>query len=101
VFQGGARDEEYLAVMSTSREWDDLALLLDTLKKLKADALIISVPLPGVSSEKHELSRAARSYFYRRVENMSVERGFQVETFSDHDMDQEFIVGATTHLTTK
>jgi D-alanine transfer protein len=101
LVQGGARDEEYLATMSASREWDDFALLLDTLKKLKADALIISVPLPGVSSEKHGLSRAARSYFYRRVENMSVEHGFHVQTFSDHDLDQGFIVGATTHLTTK
>lgn len=101
LLQGGAHDEEYLAIMSSSQEWDDFALLLDTLKKLKADALVIGVPLPGVSSEKHGLSRAARSYYYRRVENMSVERGFHVETFSDHDMDQEFIVGASTHLTTK
>ncbi len=101
LLQGGAHDEEYLAVMTSSQEWDDFALLLDTLKKLKAEALVIGVPLPGVSSEKHGISRAARATYYRRVENMSMERGFHVETFSDHDMDQEFIVGATTHLTTK
>lgn len=101
LLEDGRADGEYLSTMSSSEEWDDFTLLLDTLKQLKADALIISVPLPGVSFEKHGLSRAARGYYYRRVETMSVEHGFHVETFSDHDLDQEFIVGATSHLTAK
>ena len=32
---------------------------------------------------------------------MSLERGFAVNTFSDHDLDPEFTVKGSTHLTTK
>jgi D-alanine transfer protein len=101
LLKDGPRDEDFLEVMANSHEWDDYALLLDTLKQLNAEALVISVPLPGVSYEKHGLSRAARDYFYQRVAAMAEERGFRAETFAKHDLDQEFIIGATTHFTYK
>lgn len=97
----GSRDEEYISEMSHAQEWDDFALLLDTLRELKAKPLIISVPLPGVASDTFGISRVARDYYYHRIVSMSASRGFLVNTFSDHDQDPGFIVGMTTHLEPK
>jgi D-alanine transfer protein len=97
----GFRDEAFIAAMSSVKEWDDFALLLDTLKHLGARALVLSVPLPGVNHNAMGLSRAARDRYYHRIEDMSLERGFAVNTFSDHDLDPEFTVKGSTHLTTK
>ena len=71
---GGDEDELYVSEMRAAKEWDDFALMLDTLDFLKADVLVISVPLPGFYCDPHGISRAARDYYYHRVEEMTAAR---------------------------
>jgi D-alanine transfer protein len=99
----GPNDDEFLQASRDSREWGDFALLLDTLRFLNADALILSVPLPGLSFDRHGVSRQARDYYYQRIQTMSAERGFPAVTFSEHDHDvpDDFLLGIGTHLEIK
>jgi poly-D-alanine transfer protein DltD len=97
----GTMDEEYIRVLNASHEWSDFAVLLDTLKELGARPLIISIPLPGLSNNKHHISRRARDVYYQRMEAMCAERGFACRTFADHDLDPDLILGASTHLSEK
>lgn len=97
----GSRDEVFLSSMRSSKEWDDFALLLDTLKYFQADPLIITVPLPGPSLDRHHVTRKARDYYYDRIESMCRKRVIACETFSDQDMAIDFLIGSGTHLETK
>lgn len=101
LLKDGPGDAEFIRTMETSREWDDYALLLDTLKELNAHALIISVPMPGPSLNRKGVSRAARDYYYKRVQAMANERGFPAATFSHQDLAIDFLVGSGTHLEEK
>ncbi len=94
----GPGDEEFLVVMRSAKEWDDYALLLDTLKCLNAKALIIAVPFFGKSFNRNGVSQEAREYYYRRIEAMSRERGFPAYTFSEQDISLGFLDGNSTHL---
>lgn len=97
----GPGDAAFLATMKDAKEWEDFTLLLDTLKSLGADALIISVPMPGPSLSRKGISRAARDQYYRRVEKLCTDRRIPVRTFSDHDLAVDFLEGSGTHLEVK
>ena len=101
VTSDGPGDAEFIQSMVSSREWEDYALLLDTLKEIKAKALIISMPLPGPSLNRKGVSRAARDYYYNRIQTMANERGFPAATFSHQDLAVDFLVGSGTHLEEK
>jgi poly-D-alanine transfer protein DltD len=97
----GPADESFLADLSRAREWDDFALLLDTLESLKAVPLIISVPMPGTSLNRKGVSRVARDVYYHRVEKMCAAHGMPVATFADEDLAVDFLEGSGTHLEVK
>jgi poly-D-alanine transfer protein DltD len=97
----GPADDAFLADLKGAREWEDFALLLDTLKSLKADPLIISVPMPGTSLNRKGVSRAARDVYYHRVEKMCAAHGMPVATFADEDLAVDFLEGSGTHLEVK
>jgi D-alanine transfer protein len=101
VIRGGPGDAQFIQTLATSREWEDYALLLDTLKELKAKPLIISVPMPGPSLNRKGVSREARDFYYRRIQATANERGFPAATFSHQDLAIDFLVGAGTHLDEK
>jgi D-alanine transfer protein len=97
----GSGDEEFLTPLRKAKEWDDFALLLDTLKYYQADPLFISVPLPGPRLDRFNVSRSAREYFHNRVTELCRERNFAVETFRDQELAIDFLEGSGTHLEEK
>lgn len=97
----GVHDDEFVAEMNASREWDDFKLLLDTLKSFGAKALLISVPITGSGLDRHGVSGLARDQFYHRFESMCAEHGYQAQTFSDHDLDDGFTIPKSSHFTPK
>lgn len=93
--------KDFMARIDSAREWQDFALLLDTLDALKCEPLIFSMPQAGVWDDNHGVSRAARDVFYKRVEEMCAAHHYPCSTFSDHDLDTAFIIGRSSHLTEK
>jgi D-alanine transfer protein len=94
-------DADMIAEFKLSREWGDFQLLLETLEDLKAEALIIPIPMTGLYYDKHKFSREARDYYYQGIARMCAEHGMRVGDFSDHDRDAGFLIGTSTHPTAK
>lgn len=101
VIDHGENDNDFLAELHASKEWDDFQLVLDTLKLFGAKACFISVPLSGTGFDRKGVSRAARDVFYRRFESVCADHGYQAQTFSDHDLDDGFTIPRSSHFTPK
>lgn len=97
----GVRDDEFISSMNRSKEWADLALLLDLLHAQQAKALIINMPLRGIYDDAHGISGLARNYYYHRLEAVCRRHHVPVEDFQEHDHDGDFTVGGSTHPTSK
>lgn len=101
LMKDGPGDAGFIESMKNAREWEDYNLLLDTLKELKAKALIISVPMPGPSLNRKGVSRAARDYYYSRITDMANDHGFPAAAFTHQDLAVDFLEGTGTHLEEK
>jgi hypothetical protein len=98
---GGEFAQELIAQIDPSREWTDFTIMLDTLVKLGAKPLVISIPMDGTFYDKHKVGRSTRDHYYVRLREICEKRGVPVEEFLDHDRDPGFIVGSTSHPTKK
>ena len=101
LVDGGVEDEQFCREVESSREWEDFALLLDTLKSLRAKPLMISVPFAGWFMDLHGISQSARQFYYRKFEDVCAKAGVPCATFSEHEQDPDFLEGVGTHLEVK
>jgi len=95
------KEAEYIASYEGGKEWDDLKLLLDTMKALQMKPLIIGVPLGGNGLEAHGVSRAAREHYYQHLRDVCAPYGWPLVDFAEHDMDPGFLIKGTSHYTAK
>ena len=94
-----AKDAEFRARVATSSEWTDLELLFRTLTELRAQPLILSMPIdvyvaPGVSRSAHEA-------YYDRMRELARRYHFPLVEFEDHDADPTFLIARREHPTPK
>jgi poly-D-alanine transfer protein DltD len=83
---------------SEKGEWNDFALLLDTIKELQINSLIISMPISGAREDLEGILPATRhECYYARVESMCRERGVAVNTMESHDLDPDFLIDYVSH----
>ena len=83
---------------SEKGEWNDFALLLDTIKELQINALIISMPISGAREDLEGILPATRhECYYSRVESMCRERGVAVNAMESHDLDSDFLIDYVSH----
>ena len=97
----GAADDGFIAGFANAREWDDFELLLDTCKSLQAEPLVIAIPLDGAYENSHGVSSRGRDYYYNRLGDACNARGFRLMHFNDHDLDTEFVINHSSHLSGK
>lgn len=78
-----------------SKEYNDLQLLLNTLKAEKIDPLFIIQAANGYWYDYSGLPRANRLAAYRKTGQMIKAAGFKVADFSSHEYDKGFLVDAS------
>ncbi|MFN8486537.1 MAG: D-alanyl-lipoteichoic acid biosynthesis protein DltD [Caldilineaceae bacterium] len=91
-------DAKLTQAIQTSREWNDLDLLLSEAKELGVRAIILSVPIKGSYWDYRGNTAAARALYYQKIEAFGARYGMPVFTFADHEADKYFISDTFDHL---
>jgi D-alanine transfer protein len=83
--------------MAAASEWTDLELLFRTLAELKAEPLILSMPIDAYAARG--VSRSAREVYYERMRELAQRYHFPVIEFEQHDADPAFLITHREHPT--
>jgi D-alanine transfer protein len=92
-----ARDAAFRARITAASEWTDLELLFRTLAELKAEPLILSMPIDAYAARG--VSRSAREVYYDRMRELAQRYHFPVIEFEQHDADPAFLIAHREHPT--
>ena len=92
-----ARDAAFRARIATASEWTDLELLFRTLAELKAEPLILSMPIDAYAARG--VSHSTRELYYDRMRELSARYHFPVIEFEQHDADPRFLIAHREHPT--
>ena len=92
-----ARDAAFRARIASASEWTDVELLFRTLAQIKADPLILSMPI-GANAARG-VSRSAREVYYERMRELAQQYHFPVIEFEQHDADPSFLIARREHPT--
>ena len=94
-----ARDATFRSRIAAASEWTDLELLFRTLAELKADPLILSMPIDADAATG--VSRSARELYYERMRELSQRYHFPIVEFEQYDADPGFLIAHREHPTPK
>jgi len=94
-----AKDAAFRARVATASEWTDLELLLRTLTELRAQPLILSMPIDVYVAPA--VSRSAHKAYYDRMRELARRYHFPIVEFEDHDADPTFVIARREHPTPK
>jgi D-alanine transfer protein len=92
-----ARDAAFRARIAAANEWTDLELLFRTLAELKAEPLILSMPIDAYAARG--VSHSTRELYYDRMRELSARYHFPVIEFEQHDADPRFLIAHREHPT--
>jgi len=94
----GSRDASFVGRLDTSREWSDLEIVLEILKEMGAQPLIMSRPINGPLWTAMGVSREARQVYYDRLHKIVVDTyGMPLVDFENHDGDRYFSTDSASH----
>jgi len=94
-----AGDAAFRARVAAASEWIDLELLFRTLRELRAQPLILSMPIDAYAARG--VSRSARQVYYDKMRELAQRYHFRVIEFEDHDADPAFLIARREHPTSK
>jgi D-alanine transfer protein len=94
-----ANDVAFRARVAAASEWIDLELLFRTLKELRAQPLILSIPLDPYAVRG--ISRSAHQIYYDKLRELAQRYHFPLIEFEDHDADPAFLIAHREHPTPK
>jgi D-alanine transfer protein len=97
----GSRDVAFRNKMNASPGWKDLELLLRTLARVHARALILSMPIGGKFYDNEGISWSAREDYYTKLRALVQRYHFPLVEFEGHDEDPAFLIRHESHLTAK
>jgi D-alanine transfer protein len=92
-----ARDAAFRARIAAATEWTDLELLFRTLAELKAEPLILSMPIDAYAARG--VSHSTRELYYDKMRELSARYHFPVIEFEQHDADPRFLFAHREHPT--
>jgi D-alanine transfer protein len=84
-----------------SLEWQDFALLLDIVRALGGQPLVVSAPFPGPFYDYWRMTADKRARYYAQVRAITSRERVPLVDFAEHDRDRGFIRDAQEHLTDK
>ncbi len=93
----GSRDADFLKTLKNADEWDDFELLLRTLKEMRTDALLLSMPLHGPDLETTGVSAEARKAYGVELNRLAGQYGMQLVYFSQYEDDPTFFADNLDH----
>src|SRR5262249_6219893 len=94
-----SRDTAFRSNMNASPGWKDLELLLRTLARVHARALILSMPISGSFYDHAGISRSAREDYYTKLRALVQRYHFSLVEFKGRDEDPAFLIRHESHLT--
>jgi poly-D-alanine transfer protein DltD len=92
-----ARDAAFRTRIAASTEWTDLELLFRTLAELKAEPLILSMPIDAYAARG--VLPSTRELYYDRMRELAERYHFPVVEFEQHDADPTFLIAHREHPT--
>jgi D-alanine transfer protein len=92
-----ARDIAFRNRIASSPEWTDLELLFRTLAELKAEPLILSMPIDAYAARG--VSPSTRELYYDRMRELAERYHFPLIEFEQHDADPGFLIAHREHPT--
>ena len=93
----GSMDATFLRTLKEGDEWEDFELLLRVLWELRAEALLISMPLHGADLETTGVSAEARRAYGERLGQLAATYGAQLIYFGKYENDATFFVDNLDH----
>jgi len=96
---GSGRDAAFRARIAAASEWVDLELLFRTLTELRAQPLILSMPIDDTLHDTKGVSRSGRQVYYDRMSELAQRYHFPLIQFEDHDADPAFLIAHREHPT--
>jgi D-alanine transfer protein len=94
--QHRATDGDYLRTLRKA-SWPELTTLLDGLRELGAQPLLLSVPIKGAFYDYWGVSEKARSFYYQRLRALVRPYGFPLLDFAEFDADRYFVADDRSH----
>ena len=97
----GSGDAGYLRTLRNSREWYDLGIVLEVLRELGAQPLIMSRPINGTLFTAAGISAKAQQVYYSDLENMMSSESVPLVDFRAYTDDPLFSVDRGSHTSRK
>jgi len=82
-------------------EWRDFALLLDMVRSLGGQALVVSAPFSGPFLDYWGVTPVERAQYYDEVRDRTSHDGVPLVDFADHDEDRGFVRDPEAHFNDK
>jgi D-alanine transfer protein len=101
VSQPGSGDQQYITRINRSEEWGDLAILLEILKELGAQPLILSRPINGTLSTASGISEKGRNAFYTKLQSLVGVYNMPLVDFQQYTNDPFFSIDGSSHPSRK
>lgn len=93
-----SRDKVFMQTIAKAREWTDVELLMRTMKELKADPLLLSMPVEDIRLEVYGVSPEARSAYEQQLAALAQKYNFPLLDFHEYQNDPNFMVDFLDHL---
>jgi D-alanine transfer protein len=96
------RTAQFLRNLDKGTEWTDLDLLLQSLRTLGAQPLLISAPIHGGYWEHFQgISYVCRRAYYEKLRKLARAYNMALQDFADHDCELYFTIDQSNHLSPK
>jgi len=95
--RGRLTDKTFLNTVKQEFDWTDFELLLQGLRELGAEPLILSVPMKGVYYDYWGVSSRSREAYYRRIQLLADRYKIPVHTFAEADASPYFTGDSRSH----
>jgi D-alanine transfer protein len=93
-----SRDKVFIQTIAKAHEWTDVELLMRTLKELKAEPLLLSMPVEDIRLEVYGVSPDARTAYIQRIGTLAEKYNFPLLDFHEYQNDPTFLVDFLDHL---
>jgi D-alanine transfer protein len=94
-------DAAFAWTIQNSREWEDLELLLRTLKELGIEPLLLSIPIDSQHYEELGITRASLQIYLQRLRWLANRYDVALVDFAEHENDAQFFADHHDHLSAK
>ena len=101
MYKSPDADGVVMAQLQQSAEWIDLEILLQVLKELDAQPLLLSRPINATYWEEMGVTAAARQTYYNKLRQLAASYNIPVVDFQEHEYDKYFSIDSVSHTSRK